>query len=768
MAGYRPKSLDDINSSYDNEVKASRAIKRQAQKIEPKAVTHIGTDFGDIDLSAEAERLKRSIEKEKEKNKSVDDISSAVESFVQSLEGRKSAPESKASPIPKQTHGSAPSQYRPAYERYNTRVGAQKARKQPEIIRSSDGTVVNKSRPGSVSYARPQIRKSADVSPYSHQMRPEMPKRNDRVRDDDDTFSELMSDYLSVMNDLDEEEESKKDSWSKKRKEKKAAKKAKKNAQMQEKAEAQAAKQHAQENDETEDNSAFQNTAELQQEQTYEEADISYESSAHDIPDYEPPYIPQEEELNLSGKEYGEQYTDETENDADSYVQNTSEDEPNYSTFQNENTSKYEQEPQYVQPYESAPQYEEEPQYSQPYENIPQYEEEPQYEYEPYTSAEAYTEEADSVENEQSVSDYNEETDLYESQQSESEDAFAQQYDEPYESKLTQEDQTENDETDEDEEKDDVFLKEKTRRAKKEKAPKERKPKVKKEKQKKEKIKQSGGKVFLRAVLSIILIVCVAATAAVNSLVLILRVNEAKPAADGNYYFTSQNGAEQAGIEAGDFIVCTPISSVKENSTLVYVDRENKKYTFGKSSGAVTVNDGDIYYIVDNGAISRDDVLGAVSKTVPSIGKAVGLLYSGSNFIITDAVLFVLCLVLIILVFFTLRPKLKGEKKKKQEQPNEDTDELSENAEPEEQEESAEAKDEDLFDEYEKESSDEIKEDENQGESEDDFGYADFDRSADDFSPYEESPETSEHSNNFYSTDKEEDIQDDFDPFSDL
>lgn len=696
MAGYRPKSLDDINNSYDNEIKASRAIKSQAQKIEPKAVTHIGTDFGDIDLSAEAERLKRSIEKEKEKNKNVDDISSAVESFVQTLEGRKKKveetaakkPQSKAAPIPKQTHGAAPSSYRPAYERYNTRIGAQKARKQPEI-RSTNGTVINRSRPGSVSYARPPIRKSSDYSAYTRQVRPEMPRTKDRLRDEDDTFSELMSDYLSVMNDLDEEEDVKKTSWSKKRKEKKAAKKAKHEAQIQEQAEVQ------------------------------QQEDKDTQNSAEAKPQQEQFAQPYESEPQYQQEQYAQPY----------------ESEPQY------------QQEQYAQPYESEPQYQQEQYEQEQYTSGDLYTEEYYNseieEYIPNHSAAEDSSESEQPKSEEAIQESYEEPvpESYEPVQEHFEpvedsygfpanESFGNLFEEPFADEQPHEQNAENEITANEEEKDDIFLKgkqkkkakkekapkvpkEKAPKVKKEKAPKapkpkkeklpkpqkEKAPKVKKEKEpkerkpkvKKEKLKQNIGTIILRTVLSIVLILGIAATAAINSTVLLLNVNKAAPAFNGNYYFTSQSGSEQLGIDAGDLIVCTPVNSAKQDMILVYVDRENQKYTFGKSSGAVTVNNGDIYYIVDGGAIAKEDVLGEVSKTVPSIGKVVGLLYKNNNFTVTNSVLFAVCIVLIILVFFALRPKKKKGLEEKENDENNKNIESGENNESDENNENSES-----------------------------------------------------------------------------
>lgn len=567
MAGYRPRSLDDINSAYDNEMRASKAIKREASKIEPTAAPRKKKPES-YDYSADAEQLIKSLEQEKEKNNSVDDITSAVESFMNSFDKKNQ----KKNEIPKQVYGTGSSQYRPAYERYNTRMGSAKAPKQPEI-RNSNGEIVK--RPGEASRLQPPVRKSLDKTPKKAaqpikdipRSRADLPgyvpptpahrEQTDRTRDDGDAFSSLMSDYLNVMND--DDEETARTSWSRKRKEKKAARLARKAEQL---AEELRAEDTASE-DEGENRSA-------------EENHDSFESGFSFINDAE------QSENEYNEPSYENEQTDYSEPDYDS-------EQPDY----------------------SEPTYEDE----QPDYNEPDYEDEQPDYIEP-----AY-------EDEQPV--YDEPTSVDKSDSKPLESIFDNQ---SYNSSNNEQEMSFGEESEADDEEETVKIK----------------------------LKQKPVTKVFRVLLSLVLVAALILTAAVSSLSLLFRVNEAKAAVDGNYYFTAENSSASAGITSGDLVICKPNVSAEQKSAVVYVDRENKKFAFGKNSGAVTEDDGEIYYIIDDAsAVSRNDVLGTVSKTVPSVGKVISLVFSGNNHLIATVALLAVCIVLIFIVFFAMKPKTK-------------------------------------------------------------------------------------------------------------
>lgn len=579
MAGYRPRSLDDINSAYDNEMRASKAIKREASKIEPTAAPRKKKSES-YDYSADAEQLIKSLEQEKEKNNSVDDITSAVESFMNSFDKKNQ----KKNEIPKQVYGTGPSQYRPAYERYNTRMGSAKAPKQPEI-RNSNGEIVK--RPGEASRLQPPVRKSVDKTPKKAaqptkdipRSRADLPgyvpptparrEQTDRTRDDGDAFSSLMSDYLNVMND--DDEDTARTSWSRKRKEKKAARLARKAEQL---AEELRAEDTASENED--ENKAA------------EENHDSFESGFSFINDTER----SENEYNEPLYENGQ--TDYSEPDYDS--EQTDYSEPTYEDEQPDyNEPDYEDEqPDYIEPaYED-----EQAEYSEP----------------------AY-------EDEQPV--YDEPTSVDKSDSKPLESIFDNQ---SYNSSDNEQEMSFGEESEADDEEETVKIK----------------------------LKQKPVTKVFRVLLSLVLVAALILTAAVSSLSLLFRVNEAKAAVDGNYYFTAENSSASAGITSGDLVICKPNVSAEQKSAVVYVDRENKKFAFGKNSGAVTEDDGEIYYIIDDAsAVSRNDVLGTVSKTVPSVGKVISLVFSGNNHLIATVALLAVCIVLIFVVFFAMKPKTK-------------------------------------------------------------------------------------------------------------
>ena len=183
--------------------------------------------------------------------------------------------------------------------------------------------------------------------------------------------------------------------------------------------------------------------------------------------------------------------------------------------------------------------------------------------------------------------------------------------------------------------------------------------KVKEKKIKEKKVKEKGGKnnarVFFRVLLSLVLTVCVILTVSVGSLSTVFNVNTGKEAPGEYYLFTASHDFPEVDVENGDFVICRKQSTVEDGEKAVYIDLENKTFTFGVKNGGRTNGEGDIIYFVGTNEVERDSVLGTVDKTVSGLGKIVNLIYR--YYIPVVAALASLCAILLLGIIFVLKKK---------------------------------------------------------------------------------------------------------------
>lgn len=177
-------------------------------------------------------------------------------------------------------------------------------------------------------------------------------------------------------------------------------------------------------------------------------------------------------------------------------------------------------------------------------------------------------------------------------------------------------------------------------------------------------------RVALRISLSVICVITVCLSLLCASLSTVFNINTGKEAIGESYYFTSSHNFTEAQINAGDLVVCQKQSTVSDGETTVYIDLENRTFSFGIKTSSEFGNDDDIIYIISGNEVNRDDVLGTVSKTVPKLGGVISKVYDYYALII--ALLAIVSAVLLFVVIFVLKKKSgKAEQEKIQEEESE-------------------------------------------------------------------------------------------------
>lgn len=164
-------------------------------------------------------------------------------------------------------------------------------------------------------------------------------------------------------------------------------------------------------------------------------------------------------------------------------------------------------------------------------------------------------------------------------------------------------------------------------------------------------------KPVITALLSLILVVLVAATALVTAIGGFIGVDTGKLFGDSYRAFSAEQNFSLSGVYAGDLIVTQDYSNYDaDGDSFVYVNYDTKEFMVGKYKGYTYDISGDVLYIAENEAgrilVAREDTLGAVTETYSDIGAVAGLI--SENYIIIDAVLLALCLVVIILLILPL------------------------------------------------------------------------------------------------------------------
>lgn len=198
------------------------------------------------------------------------------------------------------------------------------------------------------------------------------------------------------------------------------------------------------------------------------------------------------------------------------------------------------------------------------------------------------------------------------------------------------------------------------------------------------KTKGGKGRVVLRTILSLMLVAVISVTAAVASLVLVLKVNTGTLVFDRYYFVTTTADFEEAHLKAGDLVICEVNDSIEDNRFVLCVDRSAGSFFFGKKNGGMVDAQGNIMYLIDGQNIYKDSVLGSVKRSFGHVGAVIDLIFR--YYIPVLAALLVAAIGLILIVAIALRNKNKPvkSKAKKQEEyeeipdPSEEEQELRE------------------------------------------------------------------------------------------
>lgn len=176
------------------------------------------------------------------------------------------------------------------------------------------------------------------------------------------------------------------------------------------------------------------------------------------------------------------------------------------------------------------------------------------------------------------------------------------------------------------------------------------------------KAKSSKGRIAARVILSVFLAISLLATVAVGSLNTVLNINTGKEAVGGYVLFTASYDFDEVSVKADDLVICKSGYALN-GDRVVYIDRENKLFSFGTKTAVKTNSDGKIVQIIGTQEIDEENVIGSIEKTVRSLGGYISLVFE--NYVVILSALCVLTILLAFVVVFVLRNKNKTKKEKK-------------------------------------------------------------------------------------------------------
>lgn len=166
--------------------------------------------------------------------------------------------------------------------------------------------------------------------------------------------------------------------------------------------------------------------------------------------------------------------------------------------------------------------------------------------------------------------------------------------------------------------------------------------------------RRSKGAVFAKVLLSVILVLTLLSTALTG--ICVFTVNSERSLA-GYMFFSATNSYEDAEVKGNDFVICKKSSSIDDGQKVIFINRDLRSFSFGVKNGEKTDKNGNEYYTVSSASIEKNDVLGVIVKTVPSLGKTVRTIVDNFLFILLGLVALAIIVTLILCLAF------RGEKK---------------------------------------------------------------------------------------------------------
>lgn len=162
-------------------------------------------------------------------------------------------------------------------------------------------------------------------------------------------------------------------------------------------------------------------------------------------------------------------------------------------------------------------------------------------------------------------------------------------------------------------------------------------------------------RITLRAFLSLICLLTVSFSVLCACLSTVFNVNTGKEAFGEYYFFTSSHAFEDASVKANDLVICKKQATVTDGESAVYIDLENRTFSFGVKDGSKLSGDDDIIYVISGNEVDRNDVLGVVYKTIPSLGKTITVIYN--YYVAIIVCLTIISAALLLIIIFVLKKK---------------------------------------------------------------------------------------------------------------
>lgn len=164
--------------------------------------------------------------------------------------------------------------------------------------------------------------------------------------------------------------------------------------------------------------------------------------------------------------------------------------------------------------------------------------------------------------------------------------------------------------------------------------------------------------IFLKSLLSIILILIISVGALATILKTVVAVNTGKLVADKYYVFTTYTDYTDLGLGKGDLVI-TEKKFAEDGEIFAYVDYSSRTFEFGKRTDSITKEDGEVLYVIEKDGsrtlVSRDDCKGVISLTYKGRGNIVSFLTD--NYVILIALVVVISLAIILTFFLAFRSR---------------------------------------------------------------------------------------------------------------
>lgn len=165
----------------------------------------------------------------------------------------------------------------------------------------------------------------------------------------------------------------------------------------------------------------------------------------------------------------------------------------------------------------------------------------------------------------------------------------------------------------------------------------------------------SAGKKVLRGILSLVLIVLLVVCGGLACVKYVLKVDSGESSLLANtYFFTSTESVEDTDISKGDIIIARGSNKAETEQTVVYT--EDGTFKFGKKADVSSDEEGSTFYTLSDGtSINREAVIAIAYGTLPAVGTYISAISGILDYVIIG--LGALCLLLLLIILIALRSR---------------------------------------------------------------------------------------------------------------